>query len=306
MERHANYTLVGMVATALIIGAIVFAVWLGGTGFSHRATYRIIFTGPVRGLGKGGEVEFNGLAVGEVKRVRLAGDDASRVLADVAIDRDVPVRVDSLASIEMEGISGTNIVQISAGTARLPLLTAAGRTDPPVIRAKPNATASLMQGGTEVVARATEALDRVNRLLSDRTVGDLAAAAHDLRGVSDELAANRATVGRAASAVAKADAAMDDLRAAAARVRLLADGDGRRAVTSAADAMDELKATVAEAHTMVGGLSKQSGTIGPSLTATLTDLQRTSESLDALIRDIRQDPRGTLGRGSGRERELKP
>lgn len=306
MERHANYALVGIVATALIIGGLVFAVWLGGSGLGNRDTYRIVFTGPVSGLEKGGEVTFNGLKVGEIKRLRLAADDANHVLADISIDKNTPVRVDSLASIGMEGISGTSIVQISAGSPRRPLLRDVAGAKPPVIRAKADATASLLQGGEQVVKRATEALDRVNRLLSDQTVADVAAAARSLRSVSDDLAANRAMIGRAASAAAKADRAMDDARAAAAQVRRLADGDGRRAVASAADAMDDLKATVAEARTAVAGLSRQGGAMGASVTGTLQDLQRTSETLDALISDIRQDPRGVLGRGSGKERELKP
>lgn len=306
MERHANYALVGMVATALLLGGLVFAVWLGGAGVARRDTYRIDFTGPVRGLATGGDVDFNGLKVGEIKHLRLAANDATHVLADVALDRGTPVRVDSLASIEMQGVSSTNIVQISAGSANRPLLLDASRARPPVIRARPDATATLLQGGEEVVKRATEALDRVNRILSDRTVADVAAAARDLRSVADELAANRGMIDHAGSAAAKADRAMDDVRAAAAQVRALADGDGRRAVRSAADAMDELKATVADARTAIAGLSKGGGALSASAAGTLQDLQRTSEALDALIRDIRQDPRGVLGRGSGRTRELKP
>lgn len=306
MERHANYALVGIVTTLLIIGGLVFAVWLGSSGIGGHDRYRIVFAGPVRGLAKGAEVQFNGIKVGEVKRIRIDPQDTGRVLADISVDNDTPVRVDSLASIESEGISGTNDIQITAGSRNRPLLRDASRDRPPVIRARADAMSSLIQGGTEVVQRAREALDRVNRMLSDRNVGDLTASLHDLRLLSDRLAANGAMIDHLSSASAKADAAMDDARAATGRVRALVDGDGRRAVASAADAMDELKATVRDAHAAVGSLSRQGGSLGASATSTLQALQQVSEELDGLVRDLRQDPRGTLGRGPGKERKLKP
>ena len=306
MERHANYALVGIVTTLLIMGGLVFAVWLGSSGIGGHDRYRIVFTGPVRGLEKGATVQFNGIKVGEVKRVRIDPSDSRRVLTDISVEEDTPVRADSVASIESEGISGTNDIQITAGSSNRPLLRDVSRGDPPVIRAKSNAMSSLIQGGTEVVEHAREALDRINRLLSDRNVADLSASVRNLRLVSDRLAENGGMIDHLSSAAAKADATMDDARAAAARVRSLADGDGRRAVASAAEAMDELKSTVAEARAAVGELTRQGGALGTSATGTLQSLQRTSDALDGLINDVRQDPRGTLARGPGRERELKP
>lgn len=285
-------------------GGLVFVVWLGSSGIGGHDAHRIVFTGPVRGLAKGAEVQFNGIKVGEVKRIRLERD-ANHVLTDVSLDGDTPVRTNSVASIESQGISGVNDIQITAGSVARPLLRDATRDDPPVIRAKANAMSSLIQQGTEVVQRADEALDRVNRLLSDRNVADLSASTHDLRLLSDKIADSRTMIGHLQSASDKADAAMDDARAAAARVRGLADGDGRRAVTDAAAAMKELKATVADAHRAVAGLSGQGGALGQSAATTLQSLQQTSESLDALLRDLRQDPRGALGRGPGKERKLK-
>ena len=153
MERHANYALVGVLTTLLLIGGLVFVVWLGNAQFGERNDrYRIIFQGPVRGISQGGEVQFNGIKVGEVKTVRLSPQDANKILVDVEVGHDTPVRTDSLASVEMQGISGVNAILISAGTTRQPLLRDVSRDDPPLIRSKPNALASLLQGGGKMVA----------------------------------------------------------------------------------------------------------------------------------------------------------
>src|SRR3546814_13693322 len=78
--------------------------------------YRIIFDGPVRGLSEGGEVQFNGIPVGEITRISLDPRNPNRVLAGVRLREDTPVRVDSTAATESQGITGGSYIQISAGT----------------------------------------------------------------------------------------------------------------------------------------------------------------------------------------------
>lgn len=310
MERHANYALVGVLTTLLIIGGIVFVVWLGNFQVGEKNDrYRIVFQGPIRGVSKGGEVQFNGIKVGEVKAVRLAPTDATKILVDVEIDHNTPVRTDSLGSTEMQGISGLNAVSISAGSNRKPLLRDTSHEDPPIILSKPNALASLLQGGGQMVENATLALDRVNKLLSDRNIANLTEAVGDLKQVSGELSDNRAMFSRASTAIARLDSTMVDAQSTMGSVRALVDGDGKRAVANAADAAAELKATITQARSVLAGLSTQGNAIGsstlPQIADTMRSLQDTSDHLDALIRRIQQDPRGTLIKGAGKERELQ-
>jgi phospholipid/cholesterol/gamma-HCH transport system substrate-binding protein len=310
MERHANYALVGILTMLLIIGGLVLAVWLANVRFGEKQDrYRIVFQGPVRGVTQGGEVQFNGIKVGEVKTVRLSPQDANRILVDVLVDHATPVRTDSLASTEMQGISGVNAVLISAGTASLPLLRDVSPDDPPLIRSKPNALSSLLQSGGKMVENATEALDRANRLLSDRNIANLSGAVADLKQVSGDLSANRGMIRDAASAVAKLDAAMSDARVTMTDVRRLVQGDGRRAMANAADAAEELKATLATARSMLAGLSAQGKAVGsttlPQITDTMRSLQETSDNLNTLIQRIQQDPRGTLIKSKSKERDLQ-
>lgn len=311
MERHANYALVGLLTTALIIGGLVFAVWLGNfRPGKDLDEYRIIFPGPLRGVAVGGEVQFNGIKVGEVKSVRLLPRDTSKIEVDVEVSGTTPVRVDSLASTEMQGISGVNAILISAGTPTRPLLEDVSKDDPPVIRAKPNALASLLDGGGKVVESANETLDRLNRLLSDRNIAALSATIQDVRLSAGELAANRAMFAHASSSLTKLDATMDDVRRTVNHVDGLVDGDGRRAIENAADAATELKETLREARKVVAGISSTNGAVGdtllPQLNETMQGLQGVTQNLDALLTSIRQDPRGTLLKGKSKERELKP
>ncbi|WP_030541311.1 MlaD family protein [Sphingobium sp. DC-2] len=304
MERHANYFLIGILTTLLVIGGLVFVVWLGGSGVSRETDdYQVLFQGPVRGLGEGGDVQFNGIKVGEIKRVRLAPGDSSKILVDIRVGHDTPVRDDSLASTELQGISGVNALQISAGTPTRPLLKTVSKDDPPLIRSKPRASASIMDGGGQV-------LERINNLLSDRNIDNITAVIADLRATSGKLAQNRHTFDRAASAVAKLDRSMDDVQVAVANIRGIVNGDGRRTFANAADAMEELKVTIAEARGAVADISNSAGKVGsdtlPAAGAAMHSLEDAADELKEVIRQIRQDPRATLTRGSGKERKVEP
>ena len=66
MERHANYALVGFATLALFLGLVVFIVWLARVEYGREYDlYDIVFVGPIQGLSQGGDVDFNGIKVGE-------------------------------------------------------------------------------------------------------------------------------------------------------------------------------------------------------------------------------------------------
>ena len=153
MERNANYFLVGLISLILLILAAVFVTWLARVQFAQDyAVYDISFVGPVRGLTEGGEVHFNGIKVGEVTKISLDPKDPKRVIARGRITSDVPIRTDSYATLEPQGITGVNYVQITAGTATKPLLRdAAERGTVPVILSQQGPLADLLEGGGTVL-----------------------------------------------------------------------------------------------------------------------------------------------------------
>ena len=111
MERNANYALVGLSSLLLFAGIVIFVVWLARFQFARDYDmYDILFVGPVRGLNQGGEVHFNGIKVGEVTKIALDRNDSNQVIARVRVTSDVPIRTDSRATLEPQGITGVNYV----------------------------------------------------------------------------------------------------------------------------------------------------------------------------------------------------
>ncbi len=300
MERHAHYALVGVISTLLFIAGVVFVVWLGQYQFNRQYDpYRIVFQGPVRGLSEGGEVQFNGIKIGIIQHIALEAADPNKVIMDIRATAGTPVRVDSEATTELQGISGIDVIQISAGTPSKPLLRDVDHSDRPTIRSKPNALSSLLLGGGQMLQAANEALGRVNRVLSDGNIASLTVAVGDLRVTTDALAAHR-------QLFAKLDAAATDMQGAAASVHTIANGDARHGFADLAVAAGDLKVAAHQARGTVARLDGQTASTIPNLNATMESLQGAASSINGLVRDIRTDPRGTLAKPAGKELELHP
>lgn len=309
MERHANYAVVGGLTIALLVAAIGFILWLGndqfGKGFDH---YRVVFDGPVRGLSEGSEVDFNGIKVGEVTKLLVDPSNSRRVIVDVKVEESTPIRVDTLASKEAQGVTGVSIIQLTPGSPTKPLLREVSRQKRPTIKAKAGSLESLMDAGGQTLAKVSESFDRVNRVLSDRNIAKVDGMLADIRSVTAELNSRRSMFADAQSAIDRLDAASADIEQAAATARTAIQGDGqqafadiREAAANAKSATNDARAFIAKLNASADGLQ---GPDGNRVAGALRGLQQAAESLDQLTRQIQQDPRSVLARGRAREMEL--
>src|ERR1044072_2346438 len=122
MEKNANYALVGLSTLILTVALMVFIVWLARLRINAEYDlYDIVFQGPVRGLNEGGEGHFNGIKVGEVTKIPLDKTTSRNVIARVRVTEDVPIRTDSFATLEPQGITGLNYIKITSGSPTKPL-----------------------------------------------------------------------------------------------------------------------------------------------------------------------------------------
>ena len=312
MERNANYTLVGFASLILMIGAVAFVIWLGRVQFARDYDlYDIVFVGPVRGLTQGGEVHFNGIKVGEVEEVALDAEDPTRVIARSRINSKVPIRTDSYATLEPQGITGVNYIQITAGSNRMPLLKDATPKDQvPVLRSQSSALSDLLEGGGTVLARTVEALDRINRILSDKNIATFSASLSDINVVTAELRDRKEVIADAQAALQSIDRAASDMSKTAQSVQGLVDGDGKRAMANISQAADEIKVAASDARATIGALrgpTTDFATNGlPQLQQTITSLQGTAESMQRLIDEIEANPRQLVGKTPAREIEVEP
>jgi MlaD protein len=152
MEIRARYVQMGIFTLAVIVMGFAFIYWLNNAGALREHTiYRVRFEGPVSGLASGSAVLFNGIRVGGVTRLQLNPDDPRQVQATIAVDRGTPVRADTTAGIDFQGLTGSPVIALVGGTSRTRLAAAKGET--PLLVADPTASQSMSQAAREVLRR---------------------------------------------------------------------------------------------------------------------------------------------------------
>lgn len=249
METKASYITVGAFVLILIAGVLASILWLAGVDVEDEPTrYDILFDGSVTGLQIGGTVRYRGVPVGTVETIDINPDNVEQVVVTIDVPEDVPIKTDTVASLEFQGITGVAYVQLDGGTNEAAMLEPEPGRERAVIPSRPSGIQQVIEQAPELVTRFVALVDRANAMLG---------------------AENQANVARSLENIASMTEALD--RGSDDAERLLAEG---------ADALGELRATIADARGLIADLSDASRRL---TLATETTLAEGS----ALMRDIR-------------------
>jgi len=190
MEIKSNNVLIGAFALAGIAAIFLFALWIGRFQLDRTYEYyEIVFEGSVSGLTKSGTVQYNGIQVGQVVDLRLARNDPSKVVALVELDARTPVKEDTEARLELFGLTGVALIELSGGSAGSPPLEAQGGRDYPVIKAEKSTIQQLFTSAPEAVDNANQLIHDL-RVLVQRNDQNVTGIMTNLNTVSEKLAAS--------------------------------------------------------------------------------------------------------------------
>jgi phospholipid/cholesterol/gamma-HCH transport system substrate-binding protein len=312
MERDAHYAAVGIATVALVAALVVFTIWLARIQFnSEYDVYDIVFSGPVNGLSEGGEVHFNGIRVGEVTDLNLDPKKGDQVIARIRLDASTPVRVTSRAQLEPQGITGLNYVQITAGTEGSALLKSQYPENVvPVIQSQPSPIAELLSGSGTVLAQTVDALNRINRVMSDDNIRSFSTTLSNVESLSNELEARKGMFEQLEQAMTKANAAVGEYQQLGVDARRLINTDGREAIANINKATADAQLAIASANRSVNSLERPLGDFAstglPQLSQTIEELNEATRSLQDLIDDVRASPRDFISRPASKELEVQP
>jgi phospholipid/cholesterol/gamma-HCH transport system substrate-binding protein len=119
MKSRTSSLMIGSVTLALIAGGFVaFMGYKKFAGKQQQGPLRVIFEGSASGLRKGGSVNFGGVRVGEVISLKL--DNPRRVVALTMVDNGAPIRKDTLAGLEFQGLTGIAAISLTGGSIEAP------------------------------------------------------------------------------------------------------------------------------------------------------------------------------------------
>jgi phospholipid/cholesterol/gamma-HCH transport system substrate-binding protein len=170
METKANYVLVGIFTLIAIVAAFGFVYWTATVGDrGETAPLRVRIPGSASGLARGSAVLFNGVRVGDVRRVYLDVNDPTIAIADTEIDRLTPLTKSTQADIGIAGLTGQANIELRGANLKEPkLLDQAEQTGKVAeITANPSAVTNLLETAQDIFKRADSVLDNLQGFVTD-------------------------------------------------------------------------------------------------------------------------------------------
>lgn len=165
METRANYILIGAFALAGFLGILGFFLWFARIELDRQFAYYDINFRSVSGLSDASDVRFAGFPVGQVVDLRLSPERDGTVRVRIEVDAATPVRTDSIATIEAQGVTGVSFVGISAGTPEAPLLAEVSVEDVPTIEAGQSVLQALSQEAPQILSETLEVVRELRQLI---------------------------------------------------------------------------------------------------------------------------------------------
>lgn len=283
METKANYVLIGsftILVTVLLLG---FALW--AAKYSSDKTwqrYQVIFNEPVTGLTEGSSVQYNGISVGTVERLKLDVDDPRRVQALLKLEAVAPIKIDTRAKMSQAGLTGSPFIQLTGGSPNAPMLRPRDRDEVPVIQTEPSALQNIADTANKLVARLDQAL-------SEENIQRISETLENLRVTTDAISDQREDI---RALLVNARLASEDLR------KTLDTADGAIAKVDR-EVIDKLPATMQRLDRAIASFESAGNSANslvaenraPLRTFTRDGLQQVAPTLSelrSLMREIKQ------------------
>ena len=289
METRANHVLIGLFTIIVSVLAVLFALWAANwTSNRNWNNYDIVFEEAVTGLTTGGIVQYNGINVGEVRRLSLDPQDPRKVVARIRLQSDTPVKVDTKAKLAFIGLTGVAQIQLSGGLPESPPLEGTADRPVPIIQTEPSALQN-------VALAASDIAERVRLILSDENIDRISKTLADVNELSGTLASEKEDI---AALIANLRTASTEINTTMKKVQGSIDTIDREVVDQLPPLVEKLDRTLANldqasnnANAILGdnrqaiadfsqnGLSQ----VGPTLTelrVLVRDLRRVTSRLD--------------------------
>ncbi|MFT7027154.1 MAG: phospholipid/cholesterol/gamma-HCH transport system substrate-binding protein, partial [Paracoccaceae bacterium] len=115
METRANHVLIGLFTLVGLIGGMLLFLWFAKAEADRAYAYYDVRFESVSGLREAGDVRYNGLPVGQVTGLFLDAEDPSTVRVRLEVNANAPVVEGTVATLQMQGVTGVGYVALSGG-----------------------------------------------------------------------------------------------------------------------------------------------------------------------------------------------
>lgn len=280
METRANYIMVGFFVLLLVFGLLGFVLWLAKFQFEQEfARYDIVFESTVTGLREGSAVRYSGVGVGEVISVDLDEDRPTAIRVTIEVQKRTPVRADSIATLELEGLTGGRYVQLTGGSPAAPPLKPPPGRQVAEIPAGHSSFEQVLEGAPEMLENANVLLLRAQALLSEGNLKNFEQLIYNLTAVTGAIAENRDNIDQL---IQNAALTMDNLREATGSLESMA-GSLDSNVTRLTE---RAETTMSAFEDMAGSIDREVTLTSGDARKLINSLQQTAENLSGATNEL--------------------
>jgi len=294
METRASYVVVGAFALLIVTGSLLFVLWAAKNAKGDLRTCEVIFNQSVSGLSVGSSVLLEGVRIGQVSAIKFSADTPGRVIVYVLVSADAPIRQNSQATLEPQGVTGVSAVAISSGSVDSPMLAgvqgviARIPSRPSRLQEIMNSVPSIMASLDNMVSRANDLISPENSEAFGKLLSSVTEIAETLAQHKESISKGFAGFGDAGESFAASGKRLDALIASA---NTLVDKDFR----NAAQSIDRAATRIDDTMTiMEPGLKRFSRDSLEELNRVLEEARRLMVYLSSLVQKFEGDPRRFL------------
>ncbi len=296
METRSNFVLVGAVTMALLVGVLLFIVWLAGLSNKTTKCYDIYFSQAVGGLNKGSNVTFSGVPVGTIQKISLLPSRPEFVWVRIEVDEQTPVLQGTTAQIKGVGFTGVSEIQLDGAARGSPPVTQLGPQGCAVIPSTSGGLGALLNSAPELIDRIQRLTERLTELLNDKNqnaISDILENIDTTTRVLAERAPELAdTIGDMRIAVRNAGIAAQRIAALSDSTNQLVTEEGRpaaqdlrKAIAGVAQATENLDAMISDARPGIQNFSKSTL---PEANRLVRDMRELTQSLKGVSERVEQ------------------
>jgi len=293
METRANYVLVGVFTLITLVLAFILVLFVTRlTDNRNLLPLDVRIPGSVTGLGESSQVYFNGIRVGQVRRLVLDDSNPAMVIAKTEIAASTPVTRSTEATLGFQGLTGLAFIELKGGSLDESNLMEEAEQENAVARidADPSTINNLLATAQNIFTRA------------DNVIGELEGFAREVRGPLTEtvyhvnrftatLEENRDTV---STIIANAGDMMVKLNGATDRIEtgihgLMTKIDAELSADNRESLVMEAHQTLASIRQLSDHLNQQIDALSQQINPIANNLERFSSQglrkMEALIGD---------------------
>jgi phospholipid/cholesterol/gamma-HCH transport system substrate-binding protein len=289
METRANYVLVGGFVLLLLAGLAAFVLWFAKLQFDTEfARYDVHFTGTITGLNEGGPVRFSGVRVGEVIHIRLDPEDPGQVLVTIEVDAATPVRQDTRASLEIEGLTGARYVLLKGGSPDSPPLVPEAGQKHAMIASETSGLQQVLEGAPELLASATILMAQATAFLSEENRANLEATLANLNTLTGVLAGRGDEIGQLIDQTGETMAALNRTAATFELLVTQVREDSARLADRADDAVTAVEQLTASLDQSVGSSAEAVKVLLDDMRNSAAAFTKMTEEIQAMVAENRE------------------